>query len=138
SLSSIGSGSSDEDQQFDHLNDWGPRFEKLASIYGRHPDDEDDSDYEFPHIPKKTLHSKDIKSPSISNQKNISQSSPSKTKENSYRKPSIKSNSSSATSPKEQPSEPKPSVNGSFYSETVNPLPEMNNKGALDGRESWC
>ena len=26
----------------------GPRFEKLANIYGRNPDDEEDSEYEFP------------------------------------------------------------------------------------------
>ncbi|KAG7253980.1 hypothetical protein CRUP_013841, partial [Coryphaenoides rupestris] len=32
SLSSIASGSSDGDQDYDYLNDWGPRFKKLASI----------------------------------------------------------------------------------------------------------
>uniref|UniRef100_A0A3P8TQN1 Cadherin 15, type 1, M-cadherin (myotubule) n=1 Tax=Amphiprion percula TaxID=161767 RepID=A0A3P8TQN1_AMPPE len=33
SLSSIASGSSDEDQDYDYLNDWGPRFQKLANMY---------------------------------------------------------------------------------------------------------
>uniref|UniRef100_A0A8C4I6P9 Cadherin 15, type 1, M-cadherin (myotubule) n=1 Tax=Dicentrarchus labrax TaxID=13489 RepID=A0A8C4I6P9_DICLA len=32
SLSSIASGSSDGDQDYDYLNDWGPRFQKLANI----------------------------------------------------------------------------------------------------------
>ncbi|KAG7235204.1 hypothetical protein INR49_003115, partial [Caranx melampygus] len=34
SLSSIASGSSDGDQDYDYLNDWGPRFKKLANILG--------------------------------------------------------------------------------------------------------
>nr|XP_057944744.1 cadherin-15 [Doryrhamphus excisus] len=33
SLSSIVSGSSDGDQDYDYLNDWGPRFQKLANMY---------------------------------------------------------------------------------------------------------
>ncbi|XP_061526112.1 cadherin-15 [Phycodurus eques] len=33
SLSSIASGSSNEDQDYDYLNDWGPRFQKLANMY---------------------------------------------------------------------------------------------------------
>uniref|UniRef100_A0A7N6BYR9 Cadherin domain-containing protein n=1 Tax=Anabas testudineus TaxID=64144 RepID=A0A7N6BYR9_ANATE len=35
SLSSIASGSSDGDQDYDYLNDWGPRFQKLANMYGQ-------------------------------------------------------------------------------------------------------
>ncbi|KAK2920102.1 cadherin-15 isoform X2 [Channa argus] len=34
SLSSNASGSSEEDQDYDYLNDWGPRFQKLANMYG--------------------------------------------------------------------------------------------------------
>ncbi|XP_041253316.1 cadherin-5 isoform X2 [Onychostruthus taczanowskii] len=34
SLSSLGSGSSDSDIDYDFLNDWGPRFKMLAELYG--------------------------------------------------------------------------------------------------------
>ncbi|XP_056267889.1 cadherin-15 isoform X1 [Pseudoliparis swirei] len=33
SLSSVASGSSDGDQDYDYLNDWGPRFQKLANMF---------------------------------------------------------------------------------------------------------
>ncbi|XP_062417714.1 cadherin-15 [Pungitius pungitius] len=33
SFSSIASGSSDEDQDYNYLNDWGPRFQKLANMF---------------------------------------------------------------------------------------------------------
>ncbi|XP_069491738.1 cadherin-15 [Ambystoma mexicanum] len=35
SLSSILSGTSDSDQEYDYLNDWGPRFKRLADMYGQ-------------------------------------------------------------------------------------------------------
>ncbi|XP_061778426.1 cadherin-20-like isoform X2 [Nerophis ophidion] len=34
SLSSLQSGASGGDHDYDHLNDWGPRFKKLAEMYG--------------------------------------------------------------------------------------------------------
>ncbi|KAH0619540.1 hypothetical protein JD844_000255, partial [Phrynosoma platyrhinos] len=40
SLSSLGSGSSDSDIDYDFLNDWGPRFKMLAEIYGLEPNED--------------------------------------------------------------------------------------------------
>ncbi|XP_078492492.1 cadherin-8 [Ciona intestinalis] len=34
SLSSLASGSDDSEQNYDYLRDWGPRFDRLANIYG--------------------------------------------------------------------------------------------------------
>ncbi|TNN33579.1 Cadherin-20 [Liparis tanakae] len=34
SLSSLQSGASNTDHEYDYLNDWGPRFKKLAEMYG--------------------------------------------------------------------------------------------------------
>lgn len=34
SLSSLQSGTSNTDHEYDYLNDWGPRFRKLAEMYG--------------------------------------------------------------------------------------------------------
>ena len=43
SLSSLQSSSSG-DQDYDYLNDWGPRFAKLADMYGAGRGDEDEYD----------------------------------------------------------------------------------------------
>lgn len=40
SLSSLTSGSSDSDMDYDFLNDWGPRFKMLAEIYGLEPNED--------------------------------------------------------------------------------------------------
>ena len=42
-LSSIGSGSSAEDQDFGFLNNWGPPFRKLADLYGNDDAEDDDA-----------------------------------------------------------------------------------------------
>ena len=45
SLSSLNSGSSnDADLEFDYLHNFGPRFKKLADMYGEEPDSEEDED----------------------------------------------------------------------------------------------
>ncbi len=41
-LSSLNSGTSDADLEFDYLHNFGPRFKKLADMYGEEPDSEDD------------------------------------------------------------------------------------------------
>merc|ERR1739838_660698 len=45
SLSSLNSGSdADEDLEFEYLHNFGPRFKKLADMYGRESDSESDHD----------------------------------------------------------------------------------------------
>ncbi|CAL4067626.1 unnamed protein product, partial [Meganyctiphanes norvegica] len=62
SLSSIQSASTSSVEKFDYLNDWGDRFKKLSEIYGSAEDGEDDSDFEFPDIPKKPPKNSALKS----------------------------------------------------------------------------
>ncbi|KAB7494699.1 Neural-cadherin [Armadillidium nasatum] len=42
SLSSLASGTDDNEQEFDYLNNWGPRFSKLADMYGHGESEEED------------------------------------------------------------------------------------------------
>merc|ERR550525_2150631 len=42
SLSSLNSGTSDGDLEFDYLHNFGPRFKKLADMYGEEPDSDDE------------------------------------------------------------------------------------------------
>ncbi len=44
SLSSLNSGTSDGDLEFDYLHNFGPRFKTLADMYGRESDDDDEDD----------------------------------------------------------------------------------------------
>nr|XP_018903845.1 PREDICTED: neural-cadherin isoform X4 [Bemisia tabaci] len=44
SLSSLASGTDDEQQEFDYLGAWGPRFDKLADMYGQDAESEEDED----------------------------------------------------------------------------------------------
>ena len=39
-------GSDDNEQDFDHLNSWGTRFEKLADMYGNGESEEEDEEEE--------------------------------------------------------------------------------------------
>ena len=44
SLSSLNSGEDDADLEFDYLHNFGPRFKKLADMYGRESDSDSDPD----------------------------------------------------------------------------------------------
>lgn len=37
-------GTDDEQQEFDYLGAWGPRFDKLADMYGQDAESEEDED----------------------------------------------------------------------------------------------
>ncbi|XP_021942527.1 DE-cadherin isoform X2 [Zootermopsis nevadensis] len=48
SLSSLASGTDEGDLNFDYLSNFGPRFRKLADMYGEDPSDEDDENFNTP------------------------------------------------------------------------------------------
>jgi hypothetical protein len=49
SLSSLASGTDDGDLNFDYLSNFGPRFRKLADMYGEDPSDEESETYRNTH-----------------------------------------------------------------------------------------
>ncbi|XP_025422894.1 DE-cadherin isoform X3 [Sipha flava] len=49
SLSSLASGTDDGDLNFDYLSNFGPRFRKLADMYGEEPSDEESETYRNTH-----------------------------------------------------------------------------------------
>ena len=54
SLSSLNSGTSDGDLEFDYLHNFGPRFKKLADMYGEEPDSEDEPPPPPPPLPSES------------------------------------------------------------------------------------
>ncbi|KAJ9588062.1 hypothetical protein L9F63_018580, partial [Diploptera punctata] len=48
SLSSLASGTDEGDLNFDYLSNFGPRFRKLADMYGEDPSDEEDENFNTP------------------------------------------------------------------------------------------
>lgn len=54
SLSSLNSGTSDGDLEFDYLHNFGPRFKKLADMYGEEPDSDDEPPPPPPPLPSES------------------------------------------------------------------------------------
>ena len=108
------------------MDDWGPRFKPLADIYRPQPDEEEDSEYEFP----QKLPPKPPKKPV----KITNQFSPSSTSSVG----SVGADSEGTSSVPYQMLDPKNSEEPSRilqeeYHETVNPLSAYE-----AGKESWC
>ncbi|XP_076044987.1 DE-cadherin-like [Oratosquilla oratoria] len=160
SLSSLGSGNSDNDLEFDYLNDWGHRFEKLAALYGRDTDEEDDSEYSFT-VPSNKIPAKGKIPPTTAIRNSPTKKSPPGGKipganplaklqpQSGGDNPTSTTTTGGATSPEPLPPPPKdrnsqevpdPVFNGvrsdsKRYNEAVNPL---NAFDEIDGSESWC
>ncbi|XP_069958190.1 DE-cadherin-like isoform X2 [Cherax quadricarinatus] len=133
SLSSIGSGgSSDSSEPFDYKNDWGHRFEKLNQIYGQEADEEEDSDYEFPNIPKQ---SKRESLRQLSKRKSpTSTPTQSPSGDPAQRLSDVPTSSSAQPEAMGSKEAPKPPTKPEYH-EALNPMATY---GAVQGDESWC
>lgn len=126
---------------FDYQNDWGHRFEKLNQIYRRDSDEEDDSEFDFPNIPKgrmrDTLPSAKPKgsSPAKSPADGAQRRSPEEAQRSGRPRdgPTV-----TFASPETQGSRegllPDSPLHQDYH-EAVNPVAELD---GLEGAESWC
>lgn len=141
SLSSIDSrGSSESDASFDYKNDWGPRFQKLNEIYRRESDEEEDSEFEFPNVPKRRMRdtlpqrasvpkptaSPPGHSPVGGGANNPPASAVDSPAAVNFAKPEVQGSQEAQLGETSQPN----------YNEAVNPMASFDS--VQEGEESWC